>query len=187
MRSAPRHNCAATLQDGARAMSDGVGERQAARAIGLSRKQAVLLQLIEAESGRSWILPGGGLRDGETHEQALMRELAEEVGLQAIQLGPWVWRRTAEFTFRGVRCRQQERIFLSHAEPFEFDHSGLDEVEVGIVLGHQWRMIEEIESATHLVFCPLGLAQLLRPLVPCELPKGPLEIERLFELGIEKC
>ncbi len=127
-------------------MSDGVVERQAARAIVLSRNQAVLLQLIEAESGRSWILPGGGLRDGETHEQALMRELAEEVGLQAIQLGPWVWRRTAEFTFRGVRYRQQERIFLAHAEPFVFDHSGLDEVEVGIVLAHQWWRIEEIES-----------------------------------------
>src|SRR5260370_32331400 len=177
MRSAPRHNCAATLQDGARAMSDGVGERQAARAIGLSRKQAVLLQLIEAESGRSWILPGGGLRDGETHEQALMRELAEEVGLQAIQLGPWVWRRTAEFTFRGVRYRQQERIFLANPEPFEFDHSGMDHVEVGIVLGPQSWGTPETESATNLVFWPRGLAQLLRPLVRGEVPKVPLEIE----------
>ncbi len=106
-----------------------------------------------------------------------MRELAEEVGLQAIQLGPWVWRRTAEFTFRGVRYRQQERIFLAHAEPFEFDHSGMDEVEVGIALGHQWWGIEEIESATNLVFWPRGLAQLLRPLVRGEVPKVPLEIE----------
>jgi len=158
-------------------MSDVIVEREAARAIVLSRNQAVLLQLIEAECGRSWILPGGGLRDGETHEQALMRELAEEVGLQAIQLGPWVWRRTAEFTFRGVRYRQQERIFLAHAEPFEFDHSGLDEVEVGIVLGHQWWRIEEIESATNLVFWPRGLAQLLPPLVHGDVPEVPLEIE----------
>src|SRR5258708_32453820 len=157
MRSAPRHNCAATLQDGATPMSDGVVERQAARAIVLSRNQAVLLQLIEAESGRSWILPGGGLRDGETHEQALMRELAEEVGLQAIQLGPWVWGRTAGFTVRGVRCRQQERIFLAHAAPFEFDHSGMDEVEVGTVLGHQWGGGGESDSATNVVCWARGV------------------------------
>jgi ADP-ribose pyrophosphatase YjhB (NUDIX family) len=157
-------------------MSDGIVEREAARAIVLSPNRSVLLQLIEAESGRCWILPGGGLADGETHEQALMRELAEEVGLQAIELGPWVWRRTAEFTFRGVRYRQQERIFLAHAEPFEFDHSGLEEVEVGIVLGHSWWEIDEIESATSLVFWPRGLAQLLRPLVLGEVPRVPLEI-----------
>src|SRR5260370_37530296 len=102
MRSVPRHNCGATFKNGARSMSDGIVERKAARAIVLSGDQAVLLQLIEAESGRSWILPGGGLRDGETHEQALMRELAEEVVLQSIQLGPLVWGRTAEITVRGV-------------------------------------------------------------------------------------
>ena len=158
-------------------MSETIVEREAARAIVLSRNQAVLLQLIEAESGRSWILPGGGLRDGETPEQALMRELAEEVGLQAIELGAWVWRRTAEFAFRGVHYRQRERIFLVHAEPFEFDHSGLDEVEVGIVLGHRWWTIDEIEAATDLAFWPRGLAQLLRPLALGEVPGVPLEIK----------
>jgi 8-oxo-dGTP pyrophosphatase MutT (NUDIX family) len=157
-------------------MSDAIVEREAARAIVLSRNSAVLLQLIQAESGRCWILPGGGLADGETHEQALIRELAEEVGLQAIELGPCVWRRTAEFTFRDFRYRQHERVFLAHAEPFEFDHRGLDEVEVGIVLGHRWWTIDEIEAATDLAFWPRGLAQLLRPLVLGELPKVPLEI-----------
>jgi ADP-ribose pyrophosphatase YjhB (NUDIX family) len=157
-------------------MSDGIVERNAARAVVLSPDRSVLLQLIEAESGRCWILPGGGLADGETHERALMRELAEEVGLQAIELGPCVWLRTAEFTFQGVRYLQKERVFLARAEPFEFDHSGLDEVEVGIVLGHRWWTIDEVESATDLVFWPRGLAQLLRPLVRGEVPSSPFEI-----------
>jgi hypothetical protein len=105
-----------------------------------------------------------------------MTELAEEVGLHTIDLGPCVWRRIAEFSFRGVHYRQQERIFLAHAEPFEFDHSRLDKVEVGIVLGYQWWTIDEIESATNLDFWPRGLAQLLRPLVLGEVPRVPLEI-----------
>lgn len=157
-------------------MSDGIVEREAARAIVLNPDRAVLLQHIEAESGRAWILPGGGLAAGETHEQAVMRELAEEVGLRVIALGPWVWRRTAEFSFQGVRYRQQERIFLTRADPFEFDHSGLEELEVGIVLSHRWWTIDEIEAATNLVFWPRHLAQLLRPLVAGNVPNEPVAI-----------
>jgi 8-oxo-dGTP pyrophosphatase MutT (NUDIX family) len=158
-------------------LSEQIVEREAARAIVVSPNREVLLQQIEAEPGRCWILPGGGLATGETHEQALIRELAEEVGLRVIDLGPLVWRRTAEFSFRGVRYRQRERFFLAGAEPFVFDHSGLDEIELGIVLGHRWWKVDEIGSATNLVFWPRGLAELLRPLVMGTVPKEPLDLE----------
>ena len=157
-------------------MSDPTVQRDAARAIVLSSAGAVLLQQLEADSGRCWILPGGGLAPGETHEQALVRELAEEVGLHLEKLGPWVWTRTANFTFRGIRFRQRERFYLARAEPFEFDHSGLDKVEVGIVLGHQWWFANDIEAATNTVFWPKSLAQLVRPLVRGEAPNEPLDI-----------
>jgi ADP-ribose pyrophosphatase YjhB (NUDIX family) len=158
-------------------MDKRIVERHAARAIVLRPDHAVLLQHIEAETGRAWILPGGGLAAGETHEQALSRELAEEVGLRAVSLGPWVWRRTAEFSFHGVRYRQQERIFLARAEPFDFDHAGLEEVEMGVVLDHRWWTVDEIEAASGRVFWPRRLAQLLRPLVMGEVPREPIEIE----------
>jgi ADP-ribose pyrophosphatase YjhB (NUDIX family) len=158
-------------------MGDGIVERHAARAIVLGLDHTVLLQQIEAESGRAWILPGGGLAAGETHEQALSRELAEEVGLRSVSLGPWVWWRTADFRFRGVHYRQHERIFLAHAEPFEFDHGGLDEVEVGVVIGHRWWTVDEISAANDIVFWPSRLAQLLQPLVAGEVPREPIEIE----------
>ena len=157
-------------------MSEILVEREAVRAIVLNPAGAVLLQRLEAESGRCWILPGGGLAHAETHEQALLRELAEEVGLHLTELGPWVWARTADFNFRGVRYRQSERYYLAHAEPFEFDQTGLDESEVGVVLGHQWWYADEIESAIETVFWPTQLAQLLRPLVLGELPNEPLDV-----------
>lgn len=41
--------------------------------------------------GEWWITPGGGREQGESDEETLRRELAEEVGLTAFELGPFLW------------------------------------------------------------------------------------------------
>ncbi len=156
-------------------MSGAAVEREAARVIVLNSSGHVLLQEMEADSGRCWILPGGGLRPGESHRQAALRELAEEVGLRLVQVGPWVWTRTAEFTFRGIPYRQRERFYLIRSEVFEFDHTGWEPIEREVVLGHRWWPIEAIAAAEE-TFWPRGLADLLRPLALGMLPQAPREI-----------
>jgi ADP-ribose pyrophosphatase YjhB (NUDIX family) len=137
---------------------------------------AVLLQQIEGDLGvRSWITPGGGLSPGESYEAAARRELAEEVGLRDLELGQWVWRRTSEFAFRGVWYRQHERFFVARAPRFIPDPSGLEDMEVGVVLDHRWWSVNEIESAHDVVFWPRRLAELLRPLVAGQLPPDVIE------------
>ncbi|TWT42767.1 NUDIX domain-containing protein [Botrimarina hoheduenensis] len=40
-----------------------------------------------------WITPGGGCEQGESPREAALRELYEEIGYRACELGPCVWRR----------------------------------------------------------------------------------------------
>ena len=157
-------------------MTDSFIEREAARVIVIDPEGAVLLQQIEGDAGvRSWITPGGGLLPGESHEEAARRELAEEVGLRHVELGQWVWRRTSVFASRGVRYRQNERFFVVRAPRFMFDHSGLEDIEVGVVLDHRWWSVDEIASAHDVVFWPQRLAELLGPLVAGQLPHDVIE------------
>ncbi|HYM97703.1 MAG TPA: hypothetical protein VET26_10395, partial [Candidatus Sulfotelmatobacter sp.] len=69
------------------------------------------------------------------------------------------------------------RYYLAGTERFEFDHSGLEDVEIGLVLGHRWWSIDDIEAAVGLVFWPRKLAELLQPLSRGMLPSRPIPIE----------
>lgn len=154
-------------------------KRQAARIVLIDSDGRVLLQQVEGlGDGTVWITPGGGLEPGESHEQAALREIAEEVGHHAAELGPLVWKRVHEFLFRGVRYLQDERFFLARCEPFEVDVSGLDELEREIVKGHRWWTVDEIKAAEGVVFAPHALATLVEPLVRGVVPNAPIDVGR---------
>ena len=68
--------------------------RDAVRAIVVDPSCSVLLVRFEFEHWIGWATPGGGVDSGETDEEAIRRELAEEVGLEGFELGPLVWTRT---------------------------------------------------------------------------------------------
>ena len=94
--------------------------REAARAVVLDRAGRILLVRFEFPERSLWACPGGGLDPGETHEDAVRRELREEVGLELEALGPCIWTRTHVIPFPDGRWDGQvERFFLVETDAFE--------------------------------------------------------------------
>jgi 8-oxo-dGTP pyrophosphatase MutT (NUDIX family) len=159
-------------------MNIHVVNRDAARIVLLDPGGRVLLQEIKANdrAGSIWIMPGGGLAQGETHRAAATRELREEVGHTQLHLSRCIWVREHEFNFRGSRYRQRERFFLARTEAFRIDESQMEELEFEVVLGHRWWSVDEVEAATETMFAPRLLAQFLRPLIEGHIPKEPINV-----------
>lgn len=122
-----------------------------------------------------WSTPGGGLEQGETHEGAAKREVAEETGLNLTDLGPWVWSREHLFRFKGRLYRQVERYFTAQVPTFAPRPTATGLEEFVAFLYPRWWTLEELESATEQ-FAPVDLPALARRLVEHGPPDHPLEV-----------
>jgi 8-oxo-dGTP pyrophosphatase MutT (NUDIX family) len=91
-------------------------ERDVVRVVVRDSDDKVLLfqthELTAPELGEWWELPGGGIDEGETYQEAAVRELWEEAGIvvSPMQLGKPTWRRTACFRHRNLRRLQHEVV-----------------------------------------------------------------------------
>ncbi|GLF99004.1 NUDIX hydrolase [Streptomyces yaizuensis] len=115
-----------------------------------------------------WFTPGGGVEGTETRAEAALRELAEETGITAVELGPVVWRRICSFPFDGRRWNQDEWYFLARTDRTDAALGDLTELERRSVRGLRWWTSAELSSARETVY-PTKLAGLLRTL----LDEGP--------------
>jgi len=92
--------------------SSGLPMRHAVRAIVVDPAQRILLLHYANEFDSWWIPPGGGIDPGESDEQALRRELREELGLEEFEIGPLLWESSRYFTLDAAFCGQNNRNYL---------------------------------------------------------------------------
>jgi 8-oxo-dGTP diphosphatase len=138
--------------------------REAARVAVIDGELRILLLRVQDPAGVGgewWELPGGGLAPGEIPSRAARRELYEETGIVAEELGPRLAVVETDFDYDGKRFRQRETIFVLHVDGAECVPAALEPgAEQASYLGHEWIPIAGLR-ARRLRLHPPQLARLL--------------------------
>jgi TDG/mug DNA glycosylase family protein len=157
--------------------------RPAARAILLDRRDRVFLHrfVVPGDPG-VWITPGGALEGGESLEAALRRELAEELQLADVDLGPWVWTRRHVWFWPAhgrIYDTREQFALVRVADVRTVKPTSHDSLFAGPSAReeHRWWTFEEIARSED-EFAPRALASHLRELIAHGSPNAPVDVGR---------
>ncbi len=153
--------------------------REAVRGLVVDGEARVLLVRFEFPAGTRWALPGGGLDPGESHHDALRRELAEELGLHDPVIGAHLWNRLHIVAFlSGEFDGQREQIYEVDV-PAGFEPQPMfswEQLNAEFVYELRWWTLAELEAA-RVHTTPRQLVKLLHDYLTLGPPPAPIDVE----------
>lgn len=154
--------------------------RKSSRAIVLNQQNQIFLFRYTfdffAEEDSIWITPGGGLDEGESFEEALKRELLEEMGIELTEPAPQIFYRNPLYELKnGETARCEERFYLVYCEEEMFSYAGWTESENKRMTAGKWWSAEEMKASGEKFFSE-DILEIIESLSRGEIPKEPVEI-----------
>ena len=152
--------------------------RSAVRALGLDPADRILLVRFEFPEVTVWATPGGGQEPGEDDEATLRRELDEELGVTAAEIGPHIWTRLHIVPFLDGRWDgQRDNVYLVRTEAFEpRPRLTWEQLRAERLHELRWWTLAEIEAVSaDIVFAPRRLPELVADLLAGGPPGTPLD------------
>jgi len=135
--------------------ASGLPIRDAVRAAVVAPDGRTLMLHYADEYDEWWIPPGGGIDPGESDEQALRRELREELGFEDFEIGPLLFESERWFLLEYGFGGQRNRIYLVRVPHFEArvvsearDARWFTLEELGRERGRPWEYDELVSSAS---------------------------------------
>lgn len=133
------------------------GERNSSRAIVLNDKNEIFLFQYVFDYFKDGnivrITPGGGLEPGEDYEDALRREINEEMGIFLKEVPQSSYYRDATYTLKnGENVIAHELFYVIHIESMNLSFRGWTESEKIRMKKGKWWSREEIEKSADEFF-----------------------------------
>lgn len=149
--------------------------RQGVRAVVIDDAERILLVRFDFADGELWATPGGGVEPDETPEEAIRRELHEEVGLRDVELGPVIWRREHVFAFDRYAGQRETFFLVRRWAALEAPLMSVEELAAERLGGSRWWSLEDIRTSP-LRTAPRELALHVHNLLTVGPPQSVIDV-----------